>query len=222
MGVMAVTYNSEFYDQINDGSKRSAFLILDYVFNIVMPEPPDVVIDIGCGEGAWLWVAHSLGVRDTVGLDGDYVDRSRLMININNFHPTDLSTHTYSADDGKADLAISLEVAEHLPEESADGFVQMLTNYSDMILFSAAIPGQKGVGHINEQWPSYWIKKFNSHGFIESNCVREEFWNDERIDNWYRQNTIFFSRGIIEGVTSGGVLDCVHPNNWWDHHLSKI
>lgn len=38
------------------------------------------------------------------------------------------------------DLALSLEVAEHLPKKSAEIFVDTLCKLSDTIIFSAAIP----------------------------------------------------------------------------------
>ena len=59
------------------------------------------------------------------------------------------------------DLAISLEVAEHLSSESANMFIACLTNMSDIVLFSAAIPGQGGENRINEQWPKYRSGLFN-------------------------------------------------------------
>ena len=56
--------------------------------------------------------------------------------------------------DRRFDLALSLEVAEHLPPECGSEFVQTLTDLSSVILFSAAIPFQGGTDHLNEQWPS--------------------------------------------------------------------
>jgi 2-polyprenyl-3-methyl-5-hydroxy-6-metoxy-1,4-benzoquinol methylase len=54
------------------------------------------------------------------------------------------------------DLVVSLEVAEHLPASAADQFVNTLVKHGKKILFSAAIPGQGGQDHLNEQWPDYW------------------------------------------------------------------
>jgi hypothetical protein len=63
------------------------------------------------------------------------------------------------------DVAITMEVAEHLPETSADHFVMLLTSLSNLIVFTAAPPGQHGIDHINEQPPSYWISRFQEHDF---------------------------------------------------------
>jgi hypothetical protein len=48
------------------------------------------------------------------------------------------------------DLAISLEVAEHLPEGSAGALVSTLIEAAPVVVFSAAIKGQSGTNHINE------------------------------------------------------------------------
>ena len=49
------------------------------------------------------------------------------------------------------DLAISLEVAEHPPEEFAEPLVERLVTAAPFVLFSAAIPEQGGIHHVNEQ-----------------------------------------------------------------------
>jgi hypothetical protein len=92
------------------------------------------------------------------------------------------------------DLAISLEVAEHLPPTAAAGFVSLLADLSDFVLFSAAVPGQGGVGHVNEQWPDYWISLFAGHGYSCLDVIRKRIWDDESIPLWYRQNILLFVR----------------------------
>ena len=46
-------------------------------------------------------------------------------------------------------LAQSFEVAKHLDQQYALKFVKLLTSCADIVLFSAAIPYQGGVCHIN-------------------------------------------------------------------------
>jgi hypothetical protein len=87
---------------------------------------------------------------------------------------------------------MSLEVAEHISAASADIFVRNLTELSDLIVFSAAIPGQGGTFHVNEQWPEYWAEKFKRAGYVVVDCMRKEIWHNEQINFWYRQNILVF------------------------------
>jgi SAM-dependent methyltransferase len=149
------------------------------------------VVDVGCGDGNWLAVFRELGVGDTVGLDGDYVDRRLLQIPQDQFIVTDLSSpfelpRTF-------DLAVSLEVAEHLPEQSAEGFVHSLIRLAPVVLFSAAIPFQGGIHHLNEQWPDYWAAIFKMHGYLPIDCIRGKIWVNDDVDYPYVQNTLLFA-----------------------------
>lgn len=146
------------------------------------------VVDFGCGLGTWLRAFKEHGAQEILGLDGKWFDRSKLTKNINEseFRIVDLEApvqlnKTY-------DLVISLEVAEHLPEKAADTFVKSLVNSGKVILFSAAIPGQGGQNHINEQYPEYWEKKFSQYGYIFHDILRDKIWNNENVDFWYKQN----------------------------------
>ena len=90
------------------------------------------------------------------------------------------------------DLAMSLEVAEHLPEEAADTLVDSLCKVADVIIFSAAHPGQGGDHHINEQPVEYWEEKFAHHGYVPIQ-VKQYFPKEHsRIETWYKENIILF------------------------------
>ena len=93
---------------------------------------------------------------------------------------------------GTYDLAISLEVAEHLTEKSGQRLVRLLTNLAPVVLFSAAIPGQGGKNHINEQWQSYWVELFAQEKYVCYDIFRGIFWNVKEISPWYRQNMFLF------------------------------
>ena len=96
--------------------------------------------------------------------------------------------------DKKYDLVLCLEVAEHLEEESAKKFIECLTNLGDLIIFSAAIPGQGGQNHLNEQFPDYWLGIFNSLDYSLIDDIRPEFWNNQKIEWWYRQNIMVLKK----------------------------
>lgn len=147
---------------------------------------PNSVVDVGCGLGTWLSVFEDFGVKDIVGIDGEYVDRSLLYINEDKFISHDLTKLLKL--DRKFDLVVCLEVAEHISEVAADTFVEGLVSLGDFILFSAAIPNQGGQNHLNEQWPTYWQGKFKHHNFDLYDCIRADIWLNENIEWWYKQN----------------------------------
>lgn len=177
---------------------KAAREVLPLVFELVKPAS---VIDVGCGTGTWLKVAQDLGISDILGVDGDYVDRRLLKMDTSYFKEADLEKPFQLQ--RKFDLAICLEVAEHLKQESASSFVASLTAHADVILFSAALPGQGGQNHVNEQWPSYWQNLFRQNGFKMQDVIRWKIWNNEQVDWWYRQN-------IFLVVKAGHPLDTMN------------
>jgi SAM-dependent methyltransferase len=169
------------------------------------------VLDVGCATGTWLDEWIKVGVSDVLGIDGDYVDRAALHIPVEKFTTVDLE-QPFSL--GRTfDLVQTLEVAEHLDEAHADAFVESLAKHGETILFSAAIPGQGGDHHVNEQWPSYWAEKFAQAGYTLYDIIRPQIWADERIIWWYRQNILVFARGRTFD-TALTPLDVVHPEFW--------
>lgn len=153
---------------------------------------PKSVIDVGCGIGTWLFVFKENGISDYLGVDGDFLNRKMLMIESEKFIATDLSK-TFSQP-RKFDIAMSLEVAEHLPESSADSFVRTLVSLSDTIIFSAAITGQGGQNHLNEQFPHYWKKKFEDHNYHLIHNFSSKIWNCKDVEWWYKQNILVYQK----------------------------
>jgi hypothetical protein len=185
----AAPYTTDFFSQQQEGSFRSALRILPFVFELISPRS---VIDVGCGVGTWLAAARTLGVTDVMGLDGDYVNRGLLRIPEECFRSTDLS-QPFTCE-RTFDLALSLEVAEHLPGASASALVDSLARLAPAVLFSAAIPKQCGEHHIHLQWQSWWVNQFNRHGFRAVDCIRQRVWNDESVEWWYAQNIFLMVR----------------------------
>jgi SAM-dependent methyltransferase len=208
-----IPYTNEFFTQQSGSSIESARGVVPIVMELIQPRS---VVDVGCGIGAWLAVFAEHNVADYVGIDGEYVDRSQLLIPPERFVSRDLSEPVEL--DGRFDLAVSLEVAEHLPEASARGFVQSLTHLAPTILFSAAAPGQGGTHHVNERWPSYWASFFAEHDFVSVDAVRPRIWEKKDVAWWYRQNTLLFvspaamdmrMRLRVEHESHRGALDLV-------------
>ena len=146
--------------------------------------------DLGCGVGTWLFTAKEFGAVEVKGLDGSKIAPEHLKITANEFENFDLNNPLSL--NYKYDLAISLEVAEHINGSSMDNYFNLLTSLSSFVLFSGAFPGQGGKGHINEQEPSYWIKQFNKRGFKLYDVIRPIIWEKDDLLLWYKQNCLIF------------------------------
>jgi SAM-dependent methyltransferase len=181
---------------------------------------PAAVLDVGCGVGTFLNICRSGGVTSVTGLEGDWLDPKDLVIDQGSLRLHDLREPL--PDVGQFDFAISLEVAEHLPSSRAASFIEDLCMRAPAIMFSAAIPLQGGVGHLNERWPSWWAKLFAAHRFVPVDCIRPLIWSDNDIATWYRQNTVLYMRhdhpaiGSVRIVEDCGALDLVHPLMYLD------
>ncbi len=184
---MAIPYSGAFFDLVDAGSARSAELILRPVLAALRPRS---VVDIGCGLGSWLAVARDSGVSEIIGVDGPWIDRTRLAIPPADFKEADLGQPLTL---GRSfDLAICLETAEHLPCDRASSFVGDLVALAPVVLFSAAIPGQGGWNHVNEQWSDYWTELFQQHDYRRVDAIRWRHWDDSSIEPWYVQNAFLY------------------------------
>lgn len=195
----------------NIHNTRAAEIVVPHLLRMF---PVQSVLDVGCGLGTWLAVFQEQGVTDVLGLDGSNVDRRQLQITEPQFKEWDLRR---PFDLGRRfDLVLCLEVAEHLPAAYAEEFVMSLCRHSDRIIFSAAVPGQRGQYHVNEQWVDYWRSKFRQRGYELSDAIRPLIWDDDNVDVWYRQNMFFYTKDENIITRFGGSIQMaeVHPALW--------
>jgi len=181
-------YTSAFYAR-TERSAAAAAAIVGIVRELV---PVTSVLDAGCARGTWLSAWRRAGCEDAIGIDGNHVDRTRLLVPPQSFVETDLSQPF--ALGRRFDLLQCLEVAEHLPSARNRGLVDDLTAHSDVVLFSAAPPGQGGAGHINEQPYDVWRALFATNGYSAFDCIRPEISNRRDIPYWYRYNLLLYVR----------------------------
>lgn len=191
-------------------------LIVDKLLKIYKPK---CVVDFGCGLGTFLKAFKEQNIKDVLGLDGSWVDRDLLKNYLSNSEFKEVNLEQRISLDQKYDLAISLEVAEHLDQNSASLFVENLCNASDVILFSAAIPYQGGQNHINEQWVEYWQKKFRKHKYSFHDVLRDDIWLEESVKWWYKQNMflvikddIFANLKMIPNKNK--IYNLIHPEHY--------
>jgi SAM-dependent methyltransferase len=218
------TYDAAFFDKIDRWAAGSAARVVPILLASLNVES---VLDVGCGTGTWLSAFAAHGVTDLVGVDGPWVDRSRLRIPQESFHDVDVAAPLPFS--RRFDLALCLEVGEHLPAAAASTLVESLTSAADTVLFSAAIPGQGGADHVNEQWPEYWADLFAARGFLPCGALRAHLWDDPQIAYFYRQNLIMYFadqvacdnfRARLEG--SGRPPRLVHPELFAHVNRTKI
>ena len=213
----AMFYTAGYYDFIGQAAESSAEVIVPLVTNLVRPQS---VLDVGCGDGTWLLAYRRFVVMDCFGVDGAYVTNV-LKSSREQFKAHDLAQ---PLDLGRRfDLVQCLEVAEHLPAAAAETLVRSIAKHGDVILFSAAIPFQGGVGHVNEKWPDYWAGLFRNAGFDCYDWLRPQIWTNNRVAWWYAQNCLLFVRSghRAEWLTqlpppskADASLRLVHPNRW--------
>lgn len=180
-------YDRLFYEYQREGSLRSALELLPTVLGALSVRS---VLDVGCGAGAWLAAYERLGVTDTLGVDGDYVDRSVLMVSLSRFRPTNI---THGFDLGRRfDLVQCLEVAEHVSSERSNTLVDNIVRHGPVVLFSAAAPGQGGEDHVNEQPYEFWRDLFAARDYRLFDFVRPLVKERGAIEPWYRYNMLLF------------------------------
>lgn len=198
-----------------EGSRESAAVLVPYMMDAVAPRS---VVDVGCGLGAWLAVFSEHGVHDVLGLDGHWVDRTALEIDAECFQIADLREPLTLG--RRFDLALCLEVGQLLDPSLARQLVRSLTALSDVVVFSAAIPGQGGLGHVNEQWPRYWAELFAERSYIATDPFRSRVWEESDVKWWFAQNIVCLvtTRALAHlpalkahACSSGNPPPLVHP-----------
>jgi cyclopropane fatty-acyl-phospholipid synthase-like methyltransferase len=219
------TYTESFYNQISAASRSAAQEIVPSILEMINPQS---VIDVGCGVGSFLSVFKQNGVEDIFGVDGNWVDQKLLEIPSEKFLPVNLEKPIPV--DRQFDLVMSIEVAEHIPHQFANTFIDSLVSLGKVCLFSAAIPRQGGLHHVNEQWPEYWIGLFQARGYVVIDCIRKKFWNNQKLAWWYKQNFLLFVQQahlqkypllVNEFNKNTLQFSLVHPEVYRKNHRNK-
>lgn len=183
---MQTVYNDYFYDQQSEGSLRSARWVVPHIVNLYKPNS---IADIGGGVGTWCRAFEECGIQ-AICYDGSYVDADKLQCK--SFIALDLCEPLPFPIN--SDLLLSLEVAEHLPPERAEGFIKDLCSIAPIIVFSAAVPGQGGTNHLNEQPHSFWHGLFKAQGFEVDLKLRARIQTMHEVEPFYRNNIFTYHK----------------------------
>ena len=179
-------YSPEFFLAIDEKSRESARAIIPVLQRLI---PFRSALDLGSGSGAWIQELNRLGVSETKGVD---ISRYANPLEMQNERLEFFDIRKKLELNRKYDIVFCLEVAEHLEKIYADVLIENLIRHSDIIVFSAAQPGQGGLNHINEQPLFYWIEKFNKYNYGAFDIIRPLIAKNIAIAPWYRYNTILF------------------------------
>jgi hypothetical protein len=212
------------YDAVRDGAITSARAVLP-LLAAGLGEPSGL-LDVGCGEGHWMREAHRLWSTSTM-LGLDLVEDTEHGFPMTSAWDAELGQRmplrggpspTEKDENGmpatalyRWPLVLCLEVAEHVSPEAGDWLVEELCRVAERVVFSAAIPGQGGDGHVNEQWPTYWWERFAQQGWRLHDPYRPHLWRLPDVEPWYAQNLL-----LAQPIGNGGgigepPLHLVHP-----------
>ncbi len=193
-------YDEEFYEELGSLAEHAAAEIVPLLLRLFTPSS---VIDVGCGDGAFLHEFARHGVTDLHGVEGKHLPADfQFRSPVATLTLQDLE-HPFEMD-RRFDLALCLEVAEHLEYARSAGFVADLCKLADVVVFSAAVPGQGGTHHVNEQWPTFWRDQFARHGYGVHDVLRARLWTNPSVATWYKQNILIYAR---DGVVDDSRLD---------------
>ena len=218
---MSTQYGKSFFADRRALTVASAERVLEILWEHVQPQS---VLDAGCATGIWLAACKMRGATTVCGIDGSWMPLEQLEIEASEFSEHDFGK-SMPSETGNFDMALCIELAEHLSVSAGRELIDFLTAHTDLVLFSAAVPGQGGTGHINERVQSYWHELFSGRDFVCFDIIRPAIWEDGRVNVIYRQNMLLYARSGSEAyralatnaavsskISSSYELDRVHPD----------
>jgi SAM-dependent methyltransferase len=205
---MYKTSEIKFQQKNNKLKDDSAKIVTDFLFQLFKPKS---VVDIGCGTGLLLKHFRNKGC-EILGYEGKWINTELIEENISNNMVKIIDFENLEKNNiVKHDLCLCLEVAEHVSSKQAENFVKFISQHSNLLIFSAAIPNQGGVNHINEQWSDYWDSKFLKLGYVKYDILRPILWSQENITWPHKQNMVVYLHEIESDLSR--ILKLMPSNN---------
>lgn len=183
-------YTLGFYEQEATSSRALARRLVPFLDSLFASGRLGAIVDVGCGRGEVLAeFERRMHRRLALGIDGEWAAAETLAPLFVSWDLTRPVTWL-----GEFDLALCLEVAEHLPASAADTLVDTLVQAAPVVCFSAAVPGQGGTHHVNEQFPAFWQRKFAQRGFACYDLLRRVLLRDRSVPSEYAQSILLYAR----------------------------
>lgn len=192
---MAWNYNDEFYLSVGDRGFEASRIVFKILKSFIDPK---IIFDYGCGYGIWAnYAASQFPSSTVVGFDlNSTIAKNKVSKELlQNLHYESINFETHEYSYKKSNLAICLEVVEHISQDRANLHILRMCQTSEVILFSGAVKGQGGTGHINEQPLEYWVNQFKSHGWIPIDIIRPLIKHNPKIPSYYKNNILLFVHG---------------------------
>jgi len=183
-------YDKSFFDDANELKKKSSKKVAEIIDSFFQFKS---VLDIGCGCGIYIEEFKKLG-KDVLGCDSS-IDAIRIASKDFTLFYCDVSKPIYL--NRKFDLVMCFEVAEHIRKKHSSQLVKSCTQYSDTVIFTAAPPGQGGIGHINEQPYDFWKHLFKKNQFQYNHEFSERVktvMKKQNVVNWIANNFMVFRK----------------------------
>ena len=206
MGIILKSYDNLFYREMSKSSNSSARFLVPLLMQKLEFKS---VIDIGCGDGQFVTEFINQGITEIRGIEGNWILDSLDITAAPWLELADLTKELNLV--SRFDLAICLEVAEHLEEQYSNTLIASLAKASDLIFFSAAIPGQGGTNHVNLKYPDYWARKFAEHNYYLEWDPRESLWGNKRVAPWYQQNCLLYKKSESTNINFLIPANLRHP-----------
>lgn len=184
-------YNRKYYEY---SQSHNSFCYSKFAGTLCEIYHPKTVIELGCGNGGVSLEFQKLGCdvyafdysKDAVAMA---MEKGVKNVQRFNICGVDLLPK-------EGDLAVCMEVAEHIPAKFARHLCEVLARSANVVVMSAAPPGQGGHLHVNEQPKEYWIELMKSVGMEFHQTGIEDArgrWRN-KMSNDYDQNLMIFRR----------------------------
>jgi hypothetical protein len=184
-----VKYSESFYSSVGSRASIAASIVMGSVKQWYSPSS---IVDYGAGPGVWSIEAAKVFPNASV-LALDYEAATIFSEEFESKRPKNLITLELNFEEEKSipvvnlDMAICVEVLEHLSEEAANRVFNSICSTAGIVIFSAAVPGQGGTGHINEKPKNYWVSRFVENDFLVFDTFAQNLQHPQ-VPDYYRNN----------------------------------
>jgi hypothetical protein len=154
-------YDRDFHKSIENDETPQAIRLAEYIKEHLSPT---CFFDFGCSTGTYLYQIKK-HLPNIISVGFEFSDEAVQHAVCSDIIQHDLTTPLTISKSPRT-LGLCLEVLEHIEDIHWKSVLENITKNCDRVIFSAAVPGQGGVGHINCRLKIVWIKRFHELGWV--------------------------------------------------------